>query len=85
MQSFILSKDALNKILQYLQNTPIRPSLAWVQVNIDDEKDNLLVLTHIDYTKYSDESWKESFQTIRISLILQPILLRSIATVCHAW
>lgn len=37
MQSFILSKDALNKILQYSAKDTIRPSLAWVQVSIDDE------------------------------------------------
>lgn len=37
MQSFILSKDALNKILQYSAKYTIMPSLAWVQVNIDDE------------------------------------------------
>ena len=37
MQSFILSKDELNKILQYSAKYTIRPSLAWVQVSIDDE------------------------------------------------
>ena len=37
MQSFILSKKALNKILQYSAKDTIRPSLAWVQVSIDDE------------------------------------------------
>ncbi|HNG96870.1 MAG TPA: hypothetical protein PLW93_01205 [Candidatus Absconditabacterales bacterium] len=37
MQSFFLSKDALNKILQYSAKEKVRPSLAGVQVNIDDE------------------------------------------------
>jgi len=37
MQSFILSKDLLDKVSQFSAKESIRPSLSWVYVNIDDE------------------------------------------------
>lgn len=37
MQSFILSKKALEAVMNFTAKDTIRPSLAWVYVNIDDE------------------------------------------------
>jgi len=57
MQSFILSKDALNKILQYSAKDTIRPSLAWVYVQIDD--DGKITLASTDSYRLHEIQWWE--------------------------
>ena len=57
MQSFILSKDLLDKVSQFSAKERIRPSLAWVYVQIDD--DGKITLASTDSYRIHELKWWE--------------------------
>ena len=57
MQSFILSKDLLDKVSQFSAKERIRPSLAWVYVQIDD--DGKITLASTDTYRLHELKWWE--------------------------
>lgn len=57
MQSFILSKDAIDKVSQFSAKERIRPSLAWVYVQIDD--DWKITLASTDSFRLHELKWWE--------------------------
>jgi DNA polymerase III sliding clamp (beta) subunit (PCNA family) len=57
MQSFILSKDLLDKVSQFSAKESIRPSLAWVYVQIDDDWN--ITLASTDSYRLHELKWWE--------------------------
>jgi len=57
MQSFILSKDLLDKVSQFSAKASIRPSLAWVYVQIDDN--GKITLASTDSYRLHELKWWE--------------------------